>query len=256
LTGYTRNLWHCRHEANLTKGLSPDVCRDDDPEVPKTRLRTPAPIVLSPEDIPEDPSRPVGVVAFDFDGTMTVRDSFTAFLAWRAGPADWARGLAALAPAAGRYLADRDRGRMKAAAVKRFLAGMPRVELEALAREFAEAQATRLLRPDALRSWRYWRARGATLAIVTASPEILVAPFARGLGADHLLGTRLAVDADGRITGDLEGANCRGPEKTRRLREIFGPDLHLAAAYGDTAGDADMLSIAAHAGYREFREKP
>ena len=224
--------------------------------MPQTRFRPLAPIDLAPDDLPEDPSQSPGVVAFDFDGTMTVRDSFTAFLAWRAGTANWTRGLVALAPAAGRYLADRDRGRMKAAAVKRFLAGMPRADLEAQAREFAEAQATRLLRPDALRSWRYWRNRGATLAIVTASPEILVAPFARGLGADHLLGTRLAVDPEGRITGDLDGANCRGPEKTRRLREVFGPDLRLAAAYGDTSGDTDMLSIAAHAGYREFRERP
>jgi phosphatidylglycerophosphatase C len=26
------------------------------------------------------------IVAFDFDGTLTVRDSYTAFLKWRAGP--------------------------------------------------------------------------------------------------------------------------------------------------------------------------
>ena len=37
-----------------------------------------------------------------------------------------------------------------------------------------------------------WQARGARLIIVTASPEIIVAPFARGLGADTLIGTRLA----------------------------------------------------------------
>ena len=26
------------------------------------------------------------IVAFDFDGTLTIRDSFTEFLRWRAGP--------------------------------------------------------------------------------------------------------------------------------------------------------------------------
>jgi phosphatidylglycerophosphatase C len=226
------------------------------PDVRKPKAREKIQVDLAPEDFPQDPARPVGVVAFDFDGTLTVRDSFTAFLAWRAGAAGWARGLAALAPSAGRYLVNRDRGLLKAATVRRFLAGTPRHELEAEARAFAEAHATRLLRPDALRSWRYWRARGATLAIVTASPEILVAPFARGLGADHLLGTRLVEDELGRITGELDGANCRGPEKMRRLTEVFGPDLRLAAAYGDTSGDTEMLSRAAHAGFREFRERP
>jgi phosphatidylglycerophosphatase C len=42
----------------------------------------------------------------------------------------------------------------------------------------------------------------------------------------------------------------------RRLTEVFGPDMSLAAAYGDTSGDTEMLSRAAHAGFREFRERP
>lgn len=211
---------------------------------------------LTEAEIPDDPAASVGLVAFDFDGTMTVKDSFTSFLAWRAGSADWFMGLINLLPAAGRYALDRDRGRLKASAVRRFLCGVSRRELEAQARTFAETHSTQLLRPDALRAWRYWRSRGATLVIVTASPEILVAPFARGLGADHLLGTRLAQDPEGRITGDIEGANCRGLEKSRRLRELFGPEVRLAAAYGDTAGDKEMLAMAGHAGYREFRERP
>ena len=208
------------------------------------------------EDLADDPSRPVGVVAFDFDGTLTVRDSFMDFLSWNASGLAWLRGLASLAPDGMRYLANRDRGLLKAAAARRFLAGIPLQDLEVRARAYAEARSRSLLRPDALNSWRYWRARGATLVIVTASPECLVAPFARGLGADHLLGTRLALDTAGRITGDLEGANCRGPEKVRRLRETFGEDVRLTAAYGDTAWDREMLAIAVHAGFREFSERP
>ena len=46
---------------------------------------------------PPKPFRPI--VAFDFDGTLTWRDSFLAFLAWRAGPARYAFGMARLAPA-------------------------------------------------------------------------------------------------------------------------------------------------------------
>ncbi len=46
---------------------------------------------------PAEPFRPI--VAFDFDGTLTWRDSFLAFLAWRAGPVRYALGMARLAPA-------------------------------------------------------------------------------------------------------------------------------------------------------------
>jgi phosphatidylglycerophosphatase C len=196
------------------------------------------------------------VVAFDFDGTLTVSDSFTAFLKWRAGPARYAQGLARLAPAALRYLIDRDRGRIKAAAVGEFLVGLTRSELDNEAREYAREAADGLFRPDALETWRSWRARPVRLVIVTASPTDVVRPFAQRLGADDLIGTELAYDSHGRITGAFQGPNCRGPEKVARLEARFGPGLKLAAAYGDTAGDREMLAIAETAGYRVFTGRP
>ena len=197
-----------------------------------------------------------GLVAFDFDGTLTTRDSFTAFLRWRVDRARYRKGLLRLAPAALAYLFHRDRGRIKAAAVREFLAGVLRADLETEARVFAQAMAPHLLRPDAVLTWRRWRSERAKLVIVTASPELLVAPFARGLGADLRIGTTLAFDANDRVIGMLGGPNCRGPEKVRRLREIFGPEVRLTAAYGDTSGDIEMLALADEPGYRVFKEQP
>ncbi len=196
------------------------------------------------------------VVAFDFDGTLTTRDSFTAFLRWKAEPWAYFFGLVRLLPHLLAYGAHRDRGRLKAAACAVFLGGMTQDALIALAERFAIARARALLRPDAVQAWRHWRKQGALMVIVTASPELLVQPFARGLGADRLLGTRLLLDPHGRVTGALLGSNCRGPEKVRRLREAFGEDLVLAAAYGDTAGDREMLAIAQVKGYRVFAGRP
>jgi phosphatidylglycerophosphatase C len=196
------------------------------------------------------------IIAFDFDGTLTWRDSFMAFLRWRAGPARFALGMARLAPASVAYLGHHDRGRLKAAATRVFLGGAALDDLRASADAFADGAAAGLLRPDALSRWHDWRQRGAVLVIVTASPEIVVAPFARQLGADTLIGTRLATDAAGKVTGAFDGANCRGPEKVSRLRQMFGPDVKLAAAYGDTTGDREMLSIADEAGYQVFTARP
>ncbi|MFI4973252.1 MAG: HAD-IB family hydrolase [Caulobacterales bacterium] len=192
------------------------------------------------------------LVAFDFDGTLTSRDSFTAFLAWRAGTRDYAAGLVALAPQGLAYLGHRDRGRLKAAVVRRFLAGAQARQIEVEAQRFATERARSILRPDAVRAWRRWQGQGARLVIVTASPEIVVAPFARGLGADQLIGTRLALGADGCIAGGLDGPNCRGPEKARRLREAFGDGVSLDAAYGDTDGDREMLALAEEQGMKVF----
>ncbi|HZC15765.1 MAG TPA: HAD-IB family hydrolase, partial [Caulobacteraceae bacterium] len=160
------------------------------------------------------------------------------------------------APALARYVRDRDRGRPKAAAVGVFLGGTPRAEIEDAARGFAEGHARRMLRPDALRAWARWREQGARLVIVTASPEEIVQPFARGLGADVLIATRLAYDDQGRLTGRLDGENCRGREKVRRLKAEFGPDMRLEAAYGDSEGDREMLAIADERGLKVFQGTP
>jgi phosphatidylglycerophosphatase C len=195
-------------------------------------------------------------VAFDFDGTLTVRDSFTAFLRWRVGPLRYAVGLVRLAPAGLAYLGHRDRGRLKAAAVREFLTGLPRGRLEREARAFAAARAPRLFRPDALAAWRRWRAEGARLIIVSASPEDVVGPFAEMLDADLLIGTRIAYDAKDLVAGAFLGPNCRGPEKVARLKAAFGAKVKLKAAYGDTSGDREMLEMAEIRGYRVFRSRP
>ncbi len=197
------------------------------------------------------------LVAFDFDGTLSFRDSFMAFLAWRAGPLAYLLGLVRLLPAGFAYLAHRDRGRLKAAAVRVFLRGIDRAGLEASCGDFAGSPlGRRLIRPDAERCWRSWKERGAELVIVTASPEEVVAPFARRLGADRLIGTRLLYDSRDRALGAFHGPNCRGAEKVARLEAIYGPGVRLAAAYGDSSGDTEMLGLAEEKGYRVFTGRP
>jgi phosphatidylglycerophosphatase C len=205
---------------------------------------------------PEAPSPPPPVVAFDFDGTLTTRDSYTAFLKWRAGPRRYAQGMVRLIPAALAYLVHRNRGRIKAAATREFLRGVPRQVLETDARAFAEQFSRSLLRPDATAAWKRWRGEHVRLVIVTASPEMIVAPFARGLGADVLIGTELAFDGQDRVTGAFATPNCRGPEKVVRLKAAFGSQMELRAAYGDTGGDKEMLAMAEITGYRVFQGTP
>jgi phosphatidylglycerophosphatase C len=202
------------------------------------------------------PAAELPIVAFDFDGTMTVEDSFSAFLKWRVGPAGWTKGCLKLFPKGLAYLVHRDRGRIKAEAVQEFLKGVPHDELVADAERFAQLRFESLMRPDAIAAFRAWKNEPVRLGIVTASPDLVVKPFAERLGADFLLGTLFSFDPENRVLGAFSGPNCRGPEKVVRLKEAFGPDLRLLAAYGDTGGDTEMLAMAEQPHFRVFKARP
>ncbi len=199
---------------------------------------------------------PKEIVAFDFDGTLSIRDSFTDFLKWRVGPLAWLAGMARLVPAAISYLGNRDRGKIKAASVRVFLKGMPRDVLSAQAEAYADELWGRFMRPDALTKWNEWGERGVHRVIVTASPETTIAPFAQRLGAENLIGTRLEFDSDDRVTGRFETPNCRRDQKVKRIQAVYGPDVRVRAAYGDTSGDEQMIAMAEEKGFRVFTQKP
>jgi phosphatidylglycerophosphatase C len=87
------------------------------------------------------------------------------------------------------------------------------------------------------------RREGHELVIVSASPELYLAPIGRLLGFDAVLGTRLETAA-GHLTGRLDGRNVRGPEKVVRLRAHLGDEPVKLWAYGDSTGDRELLAAA------------
>lgn len=196
------------------------------------------------------------VVAFDFDGTLTYTDSFTRFLKFASGSMQIAAAFAAQPSLLGDYLQTRDRGALKSRLLFRLLGPISKQVLEAWIASFVEATGHGLFRPDALAEWHAQDRPDRLRVIVTASPEMLVAPFGELIGADRVIGTRLGFSADGHLLPELEGINCRGEEKMCRLREAFGAELDLEAAYGDTAGDREMLAAARHPHYRVFKKRP
>lgn len=192
----------------------------------------------------EIPPRPLA--AFDLDGTITRRETLMPFLARAVGRERALRALLAssLPLARAAALGGPHRDRAKAAFLRGVLAGVPRAALADAAESYADHVVGHGLRPDIRARVDWHRSEGHELVLVSASPELYVAPIGHRLGFDEVLATRLEVDADDRLTGRLVGANCRGPEKVMRLREWRGEALAVAYAYGDSEGDREMLALA------------
>ena len=181
---------------------------------------------------------------FDFDGTLTRRDTLIPFLRHALGPgrlrsvvARWMIGNAARPTG--------DRHRLKEALLAVAFAGMDRQELTLHGRSFAQWLVdTGGFRDDAMARLEWHRRQGHRLIIVSASVDAYLQPVAAALGVE-LSCTRLAYDGEGRFTGTLAGSNCRGPIKVDRLHEM-GVDRRWLWAYGNSGGDDAMLAFAAH----------
>lgn len=189
---------------------------------------------------------PVGTVAaFDFDGTLTYRDTLVPFLVNVRGRAVVARALASASPALLRTAAGlQSRDRAKEALLTRTLRGWWLDELQPIAADYAREIVDTQLRPDRLARLRWHQKQGHDVVLVSASPELYVGPVGRLLGCAATLATQLEVDRRGRLTGRLFGANVRGDEKERLLRTWLGGAPTTLWAYGDSDGDADMLAMA------------
>lgn len=200
-----------------------------------------------PDPPTADPRERV-VAAFDLDGTLTRRDTLLPFLMLACGRRRTAQALVAAGPLLARAATQggRYRDASKAAVLARLLAGQSLDRLTTLADAYAETVVAREIRPDTRARLDWHLAEGHTVVIVTASPELYTSGIGRRLGVDAVLGTRLEVDASGRLTGHLDGANNRGPEKVARLAQWSGSDPVVTYAYGDSSGDDEMLALSAN----------
>ncbi|MFJ5157813.1 HAD family hydrolase [Pantoea sp. NPDC088449] len=189
---------------------------------------------------------------FDFDGTLTIHDSFIPFLRFSFGKRVFARKLTKLMLPTLRCMRKKlTRDELKEVLIKTFLTGVEEQWLRQQAQRFCEANWHKLMRPAGLLAVAAEVNASAEVTICSASPAMVLAPFAERLGI-NLIGTQLEV-VDGILTGKITGHNCRCGQKVKRLEHVYGPlhNYHLRA-WGDTRGDFELLAAAQDPHWRHF----
>lgn len=189
---------------------------------------------------------------FDFDGTLTRRDSFVPFLRFAFGNGFFARRMLRMIWPSLRYMGRRiSRDELKAQLIQTFLAGVKEQWVAQKAVVFKSQAWARLMRPQGVISVKQELASGAEVTICSASPALVLKPFAEQLGI-KLIGTELEV-IDGVLTGRISGDNCRCEAKVLRLEAVYGVlTQYRMRAWGDTRGDHELLAAAQDAHWRHF----
>lgn len=196
------------------------------------------------------------IAAFDFDGTITTRDTLLSFLFYIEGRRKVLSKLATLSPAFLKYACNcLSRQQIKEAILTYFFAGMQKEELQQKGEAFARSKKLQLLiRPEAKNRIAWHRNQNHLCILVSAGIEIYLLPWAQQEGFNHVICSLLETDDQGVLTGRLEGLNCWGPEKIKHLEEYLGPrEQFVLYAYGDSKGDHELLEAA---DYPFFKKMP
>ena len=192
---------------------------------------------------------------YDFDGTLTRKDTLIEFIRFVKGDAGLLWGVVRLSPLLILMkLHLYDNGKAKQKLFSFCFKGMDIDRFDVLCQEFAKKNWKRLLRPMGIESIDRDLSRGARVMVVSASIDNWVRPFFQGNMKPEIVGTQIGT-ADGVLTGRFLTPNCYGPEKVRRVKALLKhPRSHyFITAYGDSNGDRDMLDLADEAHYKPFR---
>ena len=190
---------------------------------------------------------------FDFDGTVSHKDSMLCFIVYSAGRLRFFLGILMLFPVLVSYkIGLISNSRAKEKVFSHFFRGWEESQFNLIADQFSKEFLRTIIRKDALDKIIWHKKNNHEVVVFTASIENWLREWTNALELE-LIGTRLEV-ANSKITGIFSTKNCYGEEKVNRIREKYVLSNYSEIyAYGDSPGDKQMLELTPMSYYREFK---
>ena len=193
------------------------------------------------------------IALFDFDGTITKKDTLLGFFWYSNSLLKLLAGTFLLSPFLFLFfLGLLSNGKLKEILFSCFFKNYPEEKFKKLAAEFSRKKLDSYIKKNALERVIWHKKKAHRVFVVSASFECWLAPWCEKQGIE-LIANQLEV-IQGRITGKIRGRNCYGEEKARRIKEYIKEwgEITCIWAYGDSRGDKAMLDLADKAFFQYF----
>lgn len=193
------------------------------------------------------------LAVFDFDNTITTKDTLPDFLIFTFGGARFVVGILRCSIDMALFLLGVvSNQKAKEHLFVCFFRNLPVKDMIEKGNRYADTRLPLLISSEADARIRFHRSQGDTLAIVSASPKYWFQSWAAAHGFEKIISTELEIK-ESLLTGKMSGNNCYGQEKVARLkRELDLEEYDGIVAYGDSKGDEEMLTLADE-GYYKFK---
>lgn len=193
------------------------------------------------------------IAFFDFDGTITTKDSLADFIQYAVGKSNYYVGLLTLSPLLIAYMLKFIPNHIaKEKLIAHFFKSRDARQFQKLAEQYSLERIDKIIRPKAIEKIRWHQNQGHQVVIVSASIESWLRAWCDKNNIE-LIATRLEVKGR-KLTGKFATKNCYGLEKANRVKEAFELSLYdHIYAYGDSHGDKELLALAVESFYKPFR---
>ncbi|WP_074548251.1 HAD family hydrolase [Segatella bryantii] len=198
------------------------------------------------------------IYVFDFDGTLTYKDTLLEFIKYSKGTFRFIFGFLLFSPLLVLMkLHLYDNGKAKQQLFAFYFQGMSLTTFDTLCHDFARDKHV-LFRPQAFQYLQSIKKQADQILVISASIDNWVRPFFSTIFSAEesfqVLGTKLEV-RDGKLTGRFLTPNCYGQEKVNRLKQVLNEprQAYSIKAFGDSRGDKELLEYADQGHYKPFR---
>lgn len=128
-----------------------------------------------------------------------------------------------------------------------FIKGMDEEEMQYIAKDFYENKLSKLIYNDAIEYIKKYKSQGYKIYLISASYEFYLNELYNIKEVDKVIGTRIKM-SEKRYTNFVDGENCKGEEKVKRLLADLKNDgievnFKESVMFSDSLSDLPLFNL-------------